>query len=366
MSEQDQTLPTEEQGGPGEDDLTGVFADAFRDGQPKEEPATETEQEPPSEEAGTEPAEDGTGGDGEDVEELKKQAHGYDSMMGRVVKEQDVLRRKAAEYERVKQTLAQTLAEQKKVEQAMQEASRRQQELGQKPQEPLHQQRLPQSGPVPLAEIPEDIKEEATAFSRDYPELAPLLHYPGREGQKLRKLLADYGPDVASIHGNAVMANYNLQQTRAQFQGQLTQSEQRVLHQQQEMQSRLENERKQSHYERVYTSVPDYAALATDPSRRQELEQFHTALSEWAESKPHRDYAQISQILKQGDADSVVNVLRHFQSEQPFTGSQQPAQTGRQAAARAAQTIPSRSSGPPRGRPDPNDIHSAFRDAFGS
>ena len=362
----EQTLPVEEQGGPGEDDLTSAYAEAFGDDQPAGKPLEEPENIPPSDEVGTDESGDGDGEPEEDDEQLKKRAHSYDSAMGRVVKEQDVLRRKAAEYERVKETLKQTLEEQKKIEAAMEEARRRQQELGQRPPQPMGQQALPQSGPLPMAEIPDDIKEEAASFTRDYPELAPLLHFPGKEGQKLRKLLADYGPDVASIHGNAVMANYRLAQAQEQFQGQLTQSEQRVLQQQQEMQARLENERKQSHYERIYTSVPDYAALATDPSRRQELEQFHSALSEWAESKPHRDYAQISQILKQGDADSVVHVLRQFQSEQQFSGVQQPAHSGRQAAARAAQAIPSRSSGPPRGRPDPNDIHSAFREAFGS
>jgi len=233
-------------------------------------------------------------------------------------------------------------------------------------QQPVQQTAPVQQQSLPRAEIPEEIQDEAKNFERDNPELAPLLYYPGKEGKKLRKLLGDFGPDVAGIYGDSVMSQYKLTQAEQQLQGRLTQSEQKITQQQQEMQARLENERRQAHYHQIYSAVPEYGEIATDPSRRADLEAFHTDLSAWVENKPHREATQLFQILRQGDAASVTQVLRHFHQEQSTGSPGAVPSAQRRSAAHAATAVPSRSSGPPRGRPDPNDTYSAFREAFGS
>ena len=343
MSEHEVISPVQD--GPEDpgDETSSAFAEAFADTDPENQ-----------EEAPTEPhdshASPSTQADEDIPEDLRKAGQKYDSMEGRLRKEREELERKAREYENIKSQLQIAQEERRRITEALIEAR----------QQPA--QAAPAQQQLPIAEISEDVRDEAEVFAKEYPELSPLLFYPGREGQKLRKLLKDYGADVAATHGNSVMANYKMAQTETQVRQQFQAYDHRTQQQQQEMQARLENERRQAHYHQIYSAVPDYAAIATDPSRRADLETFHARLSDWVESKPHREAARMLDILRQGDARSVVTVLSQFQSENHQSARPSDA---RRSAARAATAIPSRASAPPRGAPDPHDTQGAFREAFG-
>lgn len=356
MSDQEQSTPAQNSG-PADTEEFAAFAEAFGafdDAEDRDDQAATQEiprEQPESPGEGVAPVQDGhapTPADGdeekspEDLEELRKKAHGYESMMGRLRKEQEERRK-----------LEEALARVRQQEQEQQRLAQ------QRPVQPQHSQ------PLPMAEIPAELKDEADKFSSEYPELVPLLRFPGKEGQKLRKLLQEYGPDVAATHGNSVMAQYKLAVTEQQMRQQFSQYDQRVQQQQHEMQQRFENERRNSHYSSIYEAVPEYGSMATDPSRRADLETYHAHLSDWVDGKPHREAQQLLHILRQGDAQSVVQVLRQFNSEQS-TGRNHVDQNARRQAAHAAAAIPSRASAPPRGKPDPNDVRSAFKDAFGA
>lgn len=358
MSEHEAIAPAPD-GGPDDpgNELSAAFAEAFggiSEPEPKPE-ATQDSQEPHDTHASQDSQDSqDLADDDEAPEDLHKADQRNKSTEGRLRWAKEDLERKAREYEQLQAELKAVNEERRKITDALIQAR-------QQPQQPAQAAPAQQ---LPMAEIPEELKEEAENFSREYPDLVPLLRYPGREGVKLRKLLADYGPDVAAAHGNSIMAQHRLAQTEAQVRQQFQAYDQRTAQQQQELQRRLENERRQAHYQQIYQAVPDYASIATDPSRRADLEAFHARLSDWVEAKPHREAARMLDVLRQGDAPSVISVLTQFQQEQ---SSEQPpaAQSGRQAAARAAAAVPSRSSGPPRGRADPNDRHAAYREAFG-
>jgi hypothetical protein len=364
MSEEQVSSPVDDVVPSPEEEMAEAFREAFN------EPPTDSQDDP-----GETSPDQGTDGDtGQQVEEspagqeppeedqavIEKKARGYDSMSGRLKKEEDELRKKAAEYESIVERLRRTQEQRKTYEQQIAQA----QAVQQQPPQDMRPVQIPPEHLQPIA-IPEDIADEAKDFEREFPHLAPLLRYPGPEGERLRKLLGEYGPDVASIHAQSVMDRYLLGKAQAELAQKMTTSEQQAYQQQQEMQARLENERKNQHYNHIYKAVPEYAEIATDPSRRSELETYHAALTEWVDSKPAREARGMFEILQQGDAVSVVNVLRQFSQENQYTG-RQIASPSRQTAARAAAAVPSRATAPPRGRADPNDEYAAFREAFGS
>jgi hypothetical protein len=346
MSDSEMIAPEEDHGPDDQEQSFSAFAEAFRD-DPEAEPAAPEEDHGPAEDAE---------GEAEDVpEDLRKAGQRYDSMEGRLRKEREELERKAQEYEALKAELQAAQTERRRVTEALIQARQ-----GQQPA----QQAAPAKQPLQLAEIPEAIKDEAENFAREYPELTPLLRYPGKEGEKLRKMLGEYGVDVAATHGRAVMAEYKLFQTENNVRRQFGNLEQRAVQQQREMQQRLENERRQAHYHQIYSAVPEYAQMATDPSRRSDLQAYHARLTDWVESKPHREASRMLNVLRRGDAPSVVEVLTRFQTE---AANNQPARhaNARRSAAMAASAMPSRATSPPRGAPDPNDTQGAFREAFG-
>lgn len=372
MSEHEANAPAQNpQGGPADahvepqDDLSAIFAEAFGEPEASGTPADAGSPPAPADPSNAAPAQNpqggpASGGDEEIPEELRKAGQRADSMAGRLRKEREELERKRQDYEKIMAELQATQEESRKLDEdlaqvrqnrAVQPASKA------APAEP--------AASLPMVEIPDELKDEARDFEREYPDLAHLLRYPGKEGETLRKLLAEYGPDVAATHGNTVMAMYRLTQAEADVRQKIEQLGQHTQQQQQEMQTRLENERRQAHYTQIYEAVPEYGAIAEDPSRRAELEQFHAALSDWVDSRPYREASRMLEILRQGDAPAVINVLKAFQAEQS-TGRTEAPNAARRAAAQAAAAVPSRVPRPPtRGRPDPNDAHAAYREAFG-
>lgn len=219
-----------------------------------------------------------------------------------------------------------------------------------------------------MAEIPEDIKEEAEAFSKDYPDMAPLLRYPGREGEKLRKLLAEYGPDVAAIHGQGVMQQYRMHQTEQQMAHRLSQAEQAAQHSREEALRQVETDRKQRHYAEIGNSHPEVQWMS-DPQKKQNYAQFRHELDEWVMDRPLREAQYIQQVLAQGTAPDVIKVLDLFKQSGSAPQQQQPDRRNeeRDTMASAAAAVPGRRAAGPRpgGSSRGSDFGSAW-DEFAS
>ena len=289
-------------------------------------------------------------GQDEDLEEIRRQAEGYKSMLGRLQKEQQERRRIEEEKRRLEQQLQQDASPQR---------------------HPGVQATAQQSGPAPeAAQIPEDIKEDVDSFARDFPEYSNLVQEKGPDGDKLRKRLKDYGPEIASAMAEAISARREASAEIGRLKEARTQEQQAAKQRQAE-----------EHFSRIFSEVPEYGELRTDRSRAEELQQYHNALWEWVGNKSYREAVEMEKALKEGDAPSVSGVLKQFQDETRYfgrpEGSEESSQRQRQntqpeapsddvrKAAAQASAVPSRAASPPRGRADPNDERSAFREAFG-
>lgn len=301
-----------------------------------------------------------------ELEALKKQAHGYDSMKGRLDREQEELRRKAEQYEQVKAELRRTQEERRRMDEElarMQGARPAPQQEGHgarqnQPGQPGHQGQT--AAPLPMAEIPEEIKEEADAFAKDYPDLTPLLRYPGREGEKLRKLLSEYGPDVAAIHGQAVMAQYQLAQSERKMSERLSQAEMAAQQARQEALQQIEQDRKTKHYAEIGSRHPEVQWIA-DPNRKQDYAAFRKQLDDWVMDRPYREAQHIQHVLAQGTAPEVVALLDTFkQSLKPAQAANGNGAEDRARLAQAAAAVPTRPGVPkPGNAPPPRDDFSA-------
>lgn len=273
-----------------------------------------------------------------DLETLEKKAHGYESMLGRLERERDKNRRLMQELEQIKGQLDQ-----------------RQGKDGKAPAK---------SGPEPIKDIPENLAEDLKVFSVEFPEYTDLIREDGPDGQRLRKGLEKYGPEWAAAAAEGVSARREVHAYKQQLE------EEKAMEQQARKQAEAQEQERRSrdHFQTLFSEVPEYGELRSNPQRASELEAFHQNLFSWIEEKPYREAARMKQIVEDGDAYSVAEVLKKFQEEtRPESnteGDPPPRRETQQAAAQAA-AVPSRSGSPPRGRPDPNDEGSAFREAFG-
>lgn len=353
-----------------DDDFGSAFADALKgyedpgDQDPPAEAAPETPDEPaddpaqgdpaegeaaqadptdhPDPQTGDDPAPSDTADDppapaapDDDIEQLKTKAHGYDSMFGRL----DQVRR---ENDQLKQRLAQ-----------LEQMAGGQQE----PQQAQSGQ--PQSFAPQAAQIPEEIREEVQEFQRQYPHFAELVSDQGQVGQSLRKLLADYGPEVAAIQADSVVTRNQLQQ------------------QVQQVQQTFEQDRAQQLVEQKRSALlgnhPELAAVAdigadgrlyARQGKEQDLQGYLQGVDTWIRSLPYGEAENWMRIQREGSPAEVSQLLSAYHKQ---TQSQQPAaqhDPKRSAKAAAAGAVPSRRASLPKAEPAPDDFSGAFAAAL--
>ncbi len=272
----------------------------------------------------------------EDLDTLKKKAHGYESMLGRLQREQE-------ERRKLEQRLAQ-------IEAGRQHPA----DQGQARPQP------PAQGGQGVTDIPPEIKEDVALFEKDFPEYSKLIHESGPDGERLRKRLKDVGPEVTAAMAEGISARRIADERFARLE-------------QDKIQERAAVERQQAadYQDRLLGEVPrEYAELRTSEEKAAELEKYHRDLREWVENKPYREARQLEWTFKEcKDPRTVAAALKQFQNETRYFGEPEkpdtrPRKETVQAAAQAA-AVPSRSQGVPRGKPDPHDEYSAYREAFG-
>ncbi len=315
----------------------------------------------------------------EELEALRKKAHGYDSMLGRLQAEQRARQQEQQELARARDELARMRGHAPAPVHQDQQVP---QGHGNQPA-PQHVAPTQPAAPLSMVEIPEDIKEEAEAFSRDYPDLTPLLRYPGREGEKLRKLLAEYGPDVAALHGQNVMSQYRMSQAEQQMAQRLSQAEMAAKQAREESLAQVEHDRKARHYAEIGSQHPEVQWMF-DPRKQQDYAAFRRGLDEWVMDRPMREAQYVQQVLAQGTATDVSAILSAYKQSQANgngngadhaaqqaaqQSAQQQAQRHQQEQerarlAQAASAVPGRHHAPrPGGQPPPDDFSSAWQEA---
>lgn len=318
-------------------------------------------QEGQTEDKDKDTGQDTSGPSAEEMEELRRKAHGYDSMFGRLNKEREERKRLEARLARLE---------------GGQTGERQTPPSGQTGPQQQAAGSAEESGRI---EIPEEIRDDVTEFGRRYPDYSRLMEEDSERGQALRDLLQEYGPDIASVKAEN-MAN-------------------------QERIDGLEAERQQSavqaYWDRIGQEHPEvaeaFAQLEDDPSQAQA---FVQALNDWIETKPFREAQYLMEVRDGADAEAAAQMVSTFKSEtgwslegpqesspSPDSGSGSKQQTGRESRSEsgpgnqagrkrkqketsasdpaAAAAVPSRSTPPPQPRAGADDFDAAWEEATG-
>jgi hypothetical protein len=305
--------------------------------QPQETPSAEevnTEIEPGQQQEAV-PGEGDQEGDGvadageepglEELEELKKKAHGYESMLGRLKQQQEATKQLQAELEELK---------------------RQQQEAAQRTKQPEEPKQ------AKTVEIDEELREDVEEFIREFPEYKDLIFEDSREGKRLRKQLQDYGPEIAAVVADNIMLRREVA-----YKEQLRQ-------QQEELKAKERAQAMaQAHFQAIWKEHEDLKELMTNPDKQQELQEFYQKLNTWASAKPFAEAVQIFNVIKQGTATEVIEVLNRFKEEtgRQSTAPQQDPDVSN--AVRAAMAVKSKPSPLPKTRATKDDFDSAWEEA---
>ncbi|MGE4469343.1 MAG: hypothetical protein AB7D47_04335 [Desulfovibrio sp.] len=252
--------------------------------------------------------------DAPDLEELQRKADGYDSEQGRLRQAQEEIQRLRRELEVVQK----------------------------EPEAPQG----PDAPPVrKLEELPEGLREDVQTFQQRHPDVARLVLEQGHDGEHLRRVLEEFGPE----HVLTLEVAERIREHR-------TLEADRRARQEEE-----ETARRKAHYDAIFSAHPDYAALVRSGDKVR-LDGFYSELDGWAASKPYGEGQRIVEALKQGTAPEVVEVLQQFKKERRT----QAEQRRRKKDAEAGMVPSSRPSPPPRGRASKDDFEAGFDEGFGS
>lgn len=243
-----------------------------------------------------------------DHDDLARKAHGYDSMLGRLQAEQ-----------RKNQDLLDRLSQLEK----------------QQPDAPAQ----PSS-----VKVSDDLKAELEDLAKRDPRYAALALEDSPEGERLRSGLEEFGVDFAAERADTVLmrrdvdARLNAVQTTA-----TTAAEAAVV---------------QTFYATVATKHDDWVALATNPDKRAEYDQYMSGMRQWAENRPYAEGVEAFRIMEKGTPAEVISLLDRYKES---TG------TGARSASSAADAlaVPSRPGPPPsRTRAPKDDFDAGFEEAL--
>ena len=238
---------------------------------------------------------------GED-EELRKKAHGYDSMLGRLQKERE-------ERKRLEDRLAQL-----------------EQLAGRQAAQP--QQAAPAS--TKAAEIPDEIKDDFDSLSKENPRVAALLTEDTPEAKRLRSALAEYGREYVEEKAEVLLTRRELEAKIA-----TVESHQRLTAQEQAQ---------RAFFSEIGAKHPDFVAVYGTP----EHQTYMAGVSTWVDSKPYSEAVKLVKVIEQGTPAEIVALLDKYKSETQQGGQATRQQTQRDPRAAAAAAVPARPSPMPR------------------
>ena len=235
-------------------------------------------------------------------DELRKKAHGYDSMLGRLQKERE-------ERKRLEDRLAQL-----------------EQLAGRQAAQP--QQAAPAS--TKAAEIPDEIKEDFEELSKENPRIAALLAEDTPDAKRLRSALAEYGREYVEEKAEMLLTRRELEAKIA-----TVESHQRLTAQEQAQ---------RAFFSEIGAKHPDFVAVYGTP----EHQTYMAGVSTWVESKPYSEAVKLVKVIEQGTPAEIVALLDKYKSETQQGGQATRQQTQRDPRAAAAAAVPARPSPMPR------------------
>lgn len=192
------------------------------------------------------------------------------------------------------------------------------------------------------ADIPDDIKDDVEAFKKAYPEYAEVIEAPGRVGDRIRKLLSDYGAEVAAVQADNAVLKQEIRSSKDAIAQQL--GDYAGL----------------SHEQQVYAAHPDFADMLPDQKGV-----FFNEMEEWIDSLPRVKGNEMRRVFEEGSTKETIKLFADFKAHKKNKSQQNQTNLRRQQAINDGMAVPSSARGAHRTVPvfKPDDYSGGFADA---
>ena len=171
-------------------------------------------------------------------------------------------------------------------------------------QQPYQQIERPQaSEPAkPLIEVPEHLVDELANLKKLNPAAAELALEDSPEGERLRSRMEEYGAEMALDRAEIVLDKRNRE--TAAHQAEVARQQQTIAEHNNRFMATLQREH------------PEYAAMITDPARREEAVKKQNEIMGWISAKPYAEGARLMKIAQEArDPNEVCALITQFESE---------------------------------------------------
>jgi len=190
----------------------------------------------------------------------------------------------------------------------------------------------PAMPPAPEAmkveDLPEESREDVAAFVKANPDYAAVMLERSRSGDRLRRALAEYGPEHVVVEEMAERAFDVRNRERTEL----------------EHAARAAEGTKAAHFSAIGKEHPDFAeAFANREAHPEAFAAYRGKLEAWAESKTGAEYKQIMGVMEHGTAPEVIGLLHTYKKE--LAARDDGRREAKHRAAEAAMV--------PRGKPSP-------------
>ena len=207
----------------------------------------------------------------------------------------------------------------------------RQQIEASRPQQPPQRQQE-----FEKAEIPEELKDDVEAFKKQYPEYSALIELKGREGDRIRGVLSEFGASMAAMQADTLVTRLELARSK------------------QEVTQRVSHQAAISHEQQIYAAHPDFAAL--EPSKKRE---FLEGIRGWIEEMPFREAQHWDRVFSEGSTQDTIQLFNEFKRSRYTTtqnnSKQQITNASRQQKIEDGLAVPSSARGARTGQSRPSE-----------
>ena len=156
--------------------------------------------------------------------------------------------------------------------------------------------------PPKLIEVPEHLADELATLKKLNPAAAELALEDSPEGERLRSRMEEYGAEMALDRAEIVLDKRNRE--TAAHQAEVARQQQTIAEHNNRFMATLQREH------------PEYAAMITDPARREEAVKKQNEIMGWISAKPYAEGARLMKIAQEArDPNEVCALITQFESE---------------------------------------------------
>ena len=153
-----------------------------------------------------------------------------------------------------------------------------------------------------LIEVPEHLTGELATLKKLNPAAAELALEDSPEGERLRSRMEEYGAEMALDRAEIVLDKRNRE--TAAHQAEVARQQQTIAEHNNRFMATLQREH------------PEYAAMITDPARREEAVKKQNEIMGWISAKPYAEGARLMKIAQEArDPNEVCALITQFESE---------------------------------------------------